>query len=52
MTIQCHGMLLFKIYVSLLVHALQGRGAGYDIKPKRTQKVTKLHFFKGINRPD
>jgi hypothetical protein len=43
MIIRPSGMLLFKIYVSILVQALTG--IGDEIKPKMTQKVTKLHFL-------
>jgi hypothetical protein len=40
-----HGKLLFKIYVSLLLHALQGGGGGDEIKRLLETKSDKITFL-------
>jgi hypothetical protein len=50
MIIHCHGMLLFKNMYPYWFRSYMGDRA-YKIKPKRTQKVTKITFFKVPKTP-
>jgi hypothetical protein len=48
MIIRCHGLLLFKIHVSLLVQALQ---VGDEIKRLLDTKSDEITFFQGPQKP-